>query len=77
MDDYPPYCLAYPRPPHASSRRPSGLFGASSAYWRAYGIKGDGAALVRPDGFVAWRSAGASVDPESELREVLAAVLVR
>ncbi|MFI5734762.1 FAD-dependent oxidoreductase [Kribbella sp. NPDC051587] len=43
----------------------------------AYGIKGDGAVLVRPDGFVAWRSVGASADPESELREVLAAVLAR
>ncbi|MFF9909237.1 FAD-dependent oxidoreductase [Streptomyces sp. NPDC013457] len=42
-----------------------------------HGVATDGAVLVRPDGFVAWRSEGASADPEAELREVLAAVLDR
>ncbi|MEU4353742.1 FAD-dependent oxidoreductase [Streptomyces virginiae] len=37
----------------------------------------DGAVLVRPDGFVAWRSEGAVADPASVLREVLSTVLRR
>ncbi|WP_406435041.1 FAD-dependent monooxygenase [Streptomyces sp. NBC_00631] len=43
----------------------------------AHGTTADGAVLVRPDGFVAWRSEGAAPDPEAELREVLARVLRR
>ncbi|MGH4023762.1 MAG: FAD-dependent monooxygenase [Pseudonocardiaceae bacterium] len=38
----------------------------------AYGIKPDGAVLVRPDAFVAWRSAGSAPDPGAALAEVLA-----
>jgi len=33
----------------------------------AYGISSQGASLVRPDGFVAWRSVGASESPEAAL----------
>ncbi|MGY4921394.1 FAD-dependent oxidoreductase [Streptomyces sp. 900105755] len=43
----------------------------------AHGTTPDGAVLVRPDGFVAWRSEEAVPDPEGELREVLARVLRR
>ncbi|MGW3207835.1 FAD-dependent oxidoreductase [Streptomyces sp. NPDC001135] len=43
----------------------------------AHGTTADGAVLVRPDGFVAWRAAGAAADPEAELREVVRAVLRR
>ncbi|MEU7425400.1 FAD-dependent oxidoreductase [Streptomyces sp. NPDC048362] len=51
-------------------------YDAQGGDWAAaHGITADGAVLVRPDGFVAWRSAGAVADPEAELREVLAAVL--
>ncbi|MFJ9823975.1 FAD-dependent oxidoreductase [Streptomyces sp. NPDC101160] len=42
-----------------------------------HGVTEDGAVLVRPDGFVAWRSEGPSDDPETALRAVLAAVLDR
>jgi putative polyketide hydroxylase len=42
---------------------------------RAHGISTDGAVLVRPDGFVAWRAPGADPDPEGTLRTVLTAVL--
>ncbi|MEU6476273.1 FAD-dependent monooxygenase [Streptomyces sp. NPDC047017] len=42
---------------------------------RAHGITPDGAVLVRPDGFVAWRAPGTVPDPEDTLRETLAAVL--
>ncbi|MFF4115137.1 FAD-dependent oxidoreductase [Streptomyces sp. NPDC001714] len=43
----------------------------------AHGTTADGAVLVRPDGFVAWRSEGAVPEPEGELREVLTRVLRR
>ncbi|MEV6761209.1 FAD-dependent monooxygenase [Streptomyces sp. NPDC051105] len=41
----------------------------------AHGTTADGAVLVRPDGFVAWRSEGAVPDPEGELRDVLSRLL--
>ncbi|SEB71038.1 FAD-dependent monooxygenase [Streptomyces sp. TLI_105] len=41
----------------------------------AHGVTVNGAVLVRPDGFVAWRSEGTSEDPESALRAALTAVL--
>jgi putative polyketide hydroxylase len=41
----------------------------------AHGIGSGGALLVRPDGFVAWRSIGPSPDPTTELRGVLRAIL--
>ncbi len=43
----------------------------------AYGITGTGASLVRPDGFVAWRTASLPPRPAQELRRVLALVLGR
>jgi 2-polyprenyl-6-methoxyphenol hydroxylase-like FAD-dependent oxidoreductase len=41
----------------------------------AYGVSAEGAALVRPDGFVAWRSAGAADRPDEELAAVLRTTL--
>jgi 2-polyprenyl-6-methoxyphenol hydroxylase-like FAD-dependent oxidoreductase len=38
---------------------------------QAYGISKEGASLVRPDGFVGWRSVGASRRPELELAQAL------
>ncbi|MGW2013654.1 FAD-dependent oxidoreductase [Streptomyces sp. NPDC001927] len=43
----------------------------------AHGVTADGAVLVRPDGFVAWRSEGASTDPVAALREAVTAILGR
>jgi putative polyketide hydroxylase len=43
----------------------------------AHGIGDDGALLVRPDGFVAWRSPAAVADPAAELDRVLRATLGR
>ncbi|MFI7099542.1 FAD-dependent oxidoreductase [Streptomyces sp. NPDC050161] len=40
-----------------------------------HGTTPDGAVLVRPDGFVAWRSRGHVDDPEEALRDVLRRVL--
>ncbi|WP_328969140.1 FAD-dependent oxidoreductase [Streptomyces sp. NBC_00239] len=42
-----------------------------------HGTRTDGAVLVRPDGFVAWRSAAAATDPEAELHTVMTALLHR
>jgi hypothetical protein len=42
-----------------------------------YGIGSAGALLVRPDGFVAWRTAAADPDPAARLTEVLARALAR
>ncbi|MEU8523517.1 FAD-dependent monooxygenase [Streptomyces sp. NPDC048577] len=42
-----------------------------------HGVTRDGAVLVRPDGFVAWRSEAAVADPAATLREVLAVLLDR
>lgn len=44
--------------------------------WSAvHGTTPGGAVLVRPDGFVAWRSAGVDPDAESTLRDVLTTLL--
>ena len=43
----------------------------------AYGIAADGAVLVRPDGFVAWRQPVAGADPGGSAERALSAVLGR
>ncbi|MEU1125039.1 FAD-dependent monooxygenase [Streptomyces sp. NPDC005899] len=48
------------------------------ADWAAsHGTDAGGAVLVRPDGFVAWRSTGAVADPAAALDEALTALLHR
>jgi putative polyketide hydroxylase len=42
-----------------------------------HGTADDGAVLVRPDGFVAWRSAAGAADPEQALTDALVTVLHR
>ena len=51
------------------------LAGAEGA--AAHGLGADGALLVRPDGFVAWRTEAAAEDPDGELERALAQVLSR
>ncbi len=46
-------------------------------YEALYGIEPDGAALIRPDGFVAWRVRAAPPDPVQALRAALATALGR
>ncbi|GAA2597992.1 FAD-dependent monooxygenase [Streptomyces axinellae] len=41
---------------------------------KKHGITADGAVLVRPDGFVAWRAEGAASDPEAALTAAIRAV---
>ncbi|HUN33140.1 MAG TPA: FAD-dependent monooxygenase [Trebonia sp.] len=43
----------------------------------AYGIGPGGAALVRPDGFIGWRTTGAVPDPTAELSRALTGLLAR
>ena len=43
----------------------------------AYGLREDGAILVRPDGHVAWRSPSGADDPKAALQEVMNAILCR
>jgi hypothetical protein len=45
---------------------------ADGRFAETYGISNKGASLVRPDGFVAWRSQGEAADPASVLRATLA-----
>ncbi len=65
------------RPAGGPSRgpgRPGGAPEGPPDFGRLHGIGEDGAVLVRPDGFVAWRSEHACADPEGVLAEVLRTV---
>ncbi|MFC5832388.1 FAD-dependent monooxygenase [Nonomuraea insulae] len=42
-----------------------------------YGVRGGGAVLVRPDGYVAWRSPDADPDPVGTLEQVMRRILSR
>ncbi|MFD3538291.1 FAD-dependent oxidoreductase [Streptomyces sp. NPDC058662] len=54
------------------------LLPENGADWaQAHGLTPEGAVLVRPDGFVAWRSEGAVADPGATLLDVLSTVLHR
>lgn len=50
---------------------------ADSAWTGSVGIDADGAVLVRPDQFIAWRVAGLPGDPAAELRGALDRILAR
>jgi hypothetical protein len=64
-DGVPPYG-------HADDGRPLSVHADDGA---RYGVSPTGAALVRPDGFVAWRSWQCPADPAHELTTALARVL--
>jgi hypothetical protein len=53
------------------------LVDADSRFRLAYGIAPDGAVLVRPDGFIAWRAADASGASAGRVAGVLSRVLCR
>jgi len=48
-----------------------------NGWMRAYGVDAAGAVLVRPDGYVAWRSRSTVADPSAALERVLHAVIGR
>ncbi|MFF3323757.1 FAD-dependent monooxygenase [Streptomyces sp. NPDC002889] len=56
---------------------PGAEFTTSGSVATAYGIEAGGAVLVRPDGFVAWRSQEASSDPTVELTSAVGQLLAR
>jgi putative polyketide hydroxylase len=53
----------------------SGITDPEGRLPQAFGISSRGASLIRPDGFVAWRSVGASPQCARDLREALGRVL--
>jgi len=53
------------------------LYDPRCSWLRRRQIAGDGALLVRPDRFVAWRSQTAADDPRSELARALHRILAR
>ncbi len=63
----------------AYSVGPDGDFGCDPDRWKAtYGINGDGAVLVRPDGYVAWRSHSATAgNPALEVDAALGGAIAR
>jgi putative polyketide hydroxylase len=54
-----------------------GLTDREGRFAAAYGLTSSGAALVRPDGFVAWRAARMADDPARALSDALTRVLMR
>jgi putative polyketide hydroxylase len=54
-----------------------GLADPSAAFAAAYGIDANGAVLVRPDGFVAWRAKEGNGVSTEQIERVLATVLSR
>lgn len=54
----------------------SGDFIAQENVFRElYGIENEGVVLIRPDGFIGWRSAKAVVNPDVMLEEVMSNLL--
>ena len=53
------------------------LVDADGTFCRAYGIRPDGAVLVRPDGFIGWRSQDGKEEAKSELARALSTLLCR
>jgi 2-polyprenyl-6-methoxyphenol hydroxylase-like FAD-dependent oxidoreductase len=47
------------------------------AFYAAYGVEADGATLIRPDGYIAWRATTAPVDPAAALTTALSTLLGR
>ncbi|WP_336208418.1 FAD-dependent monooxygenase [Nonomuraea sp. LPB2021202275-12-8] len=54
-----------------------GLTDADGCWRERYGVSGGGAVLVRPDGYIAWRSPAPDADPAATLERVLRRVLSR
>jgi hypothetical protein len=54
-----------------------GREGGSLSRQVGHGIASDGALLIRPDGFVAWRAAAADENPKRSLEHTLSRLLCR
>jgi 2-polyprenyl-6-methoxyphenol hydroxylase-like FAD-dependent oxidoreductase len=55
--------------------RDADLVDRDGAWERAYGVERDGAVLVRPDGYVAWRCPTSMAQPKGELESALSRIL--
>ncbi|MFE3450580.1 FAD-dependent monooxygenase [Nonomuraea sp. NPDC059194] len=51
------------------------LLDVEGVWQERYGVGGSGAVLVRPDGYIAWRSHGADLDPVGTLESALGRIL--
>jgi hypothetical protein len=72
------YCLHVPLRVFTIGTDCAGDLRDSSGAWaRLYGVGRKGAVLVRPDGYVGWRSQGNDAAPETVLRSALARLLGR
>jgi 2-polyprenyl-6-methoxyphenol hydroxylase-like FAD-dependent oxidoreductase len=72
------FVVLSPAEPWCAAARDAGLDARridSPAFVAAYGTGSEGAVLVRPDGFIAWRARGAQDDAEAVLSGALAQVL--
>ncbi len=67
--------LGGPTPVQTFVIGPQGDLQPESDFEGLYGLGSDGAVLVRPDGHVAWRSAGASQAPAADLQKALDRIL--
>ncbi len=57
---------------------PGGDLADPASVWaQTYGVESDGAVLVRPDGYVAWRNRRGARDGKARLAELLRRVLAR
>ena len=64
-------------PPVLAFRIGADLTDPDGNWHNVYGVQPDGAVLVRPDGYVAWRSASAVRDPQQSLSDVAARLFGR
>jgi hypothetical protein len=53
------------------------MIGGDSRFAEAYRLAGSAAVLMRPDGFIAWRTGAAEGDAERSLSEILSRILCR
>ncbi|TDC05301.1 hypothetical protein E1267_20040 [Nonomuraea longispora] len=53
------------------------LMDVEGRFGQAYGVNRGGAVLVRPDGYVAWRSPDPVEDPAATLERVMQQILSR
>ena len=65
------------RQARSALRRRRRLRDPEGGFLQAYGLPAAGAALIRPDGFVAWRATSAPGDPEAAMASALRSILAR
>jgi hypothetical protein len=62
---------------HQIGGEAASLSATGSAFCDAYGISANGAVIVRPDGFIGWRSLGSQDNAEQALTQAFSALLCR